>query len=301
MATFVDSFRTWRRRLKARMPFVRRREYHVVQRNYAQLIDALDGAASPAAQARLHVAKPLVQPLAGEVCLFVSFAAEPDIKPHVTRHVSHLLDAGIRVVLIFNTDLQPARLAVDPALRERLSGVFVRENIGYDFGAWSQVLALCGDTAGWTRLFLVNDSIVGPLDPRGFERLIARVRGSAADVVGLTEALAPARHLQSYFLVLNPRALNHPALRRLFDRVLNWPSKSQVIDVYESRLTALAEAQGLRCEALFPSLSGDPLSSDDTSLRWDALVRSGFPYLKTRVIDNHPDDPRIRALLGPCP
>jgi hypothetical protein len=77
----------------------------------------------------------------------------------------------------------------------------------------------------------------------------------------------------------------------------NWPTKSQVIEVCESRLTAIAEADGLRCEALFPNLHADPLSSDDTSLRWAELVQSGFPYLKSRVVARHPDDRRVRAWL----
>ena len=86
-----------------------------------------------------------------------------------------------------------------------------------------------------------------------------------------------------------------------FARMRNWPEKGQVIDVCETRLTALLEASGLKTEALFPSLSGDPLSSDDTSLRWAELVEAGFPYLKTRVIASHGDDPRIRAWLAARP
>jgi lipopolysaccharide biosynthesis protein len=191
-------------------------------------------------------------------------------------------------------------------LLDGASGIAIRENSGFDFGAWAHMLALCPQADGWTRLFLVNDSIVGPLSAPGFERMLARVRASAADVVGLTEALLPVRHLQSYFLVFAAGALQGGAMRRVFARVRNWPAKMQVIDVCESRLTAVFEALGLRCEALFPSLSGDTLSSDDTSLRWAELVRAGFPYLKTRVIASHPDDPHIRAWLdarpaGPLP
>ena len=240
--------------------------------------------ASPAAQAALHVANPLRQDIEGDVCLFVSFAIQRELKPHVVEHLRHLLDADLCVVLIVNTDLDPAAVVVDAALQTRLSGVLIRQNIGYDFGAWAHVLSLCAGTARWTRLFLINDSIVGPLSTPDFQQLMARIRASTADLVGLTEGLSPARHLQSYFLVFNATALNHPVVKRLFERVLNWPSKSQVIDVYESRLVALLEAQGLCCAAMFPSLSGDPLSSDDTSLRWAELLRVGFPYVKTRVL-----------------
>ena len=103
-------------------------------------------------------------------------------------------------------------------------------------------------------------------------------------MVGLTEAQLPARHLQSYFLVFNERALQSGAVTRLFGRVRNWPAKLQVIDVHETRLTGLLEAEGLRTEALFPSLSGDARSSDDTSLRWAELIGQGLPYVKTRVV-----------------
>ena len=301
MASFAESFRTWRRGLKARLPYVRRREHRVLQRKYAELIEALDQQATPAAAAKLRTAKPLQQGLPGEVCLFVSFADGPRLKPHAVEHIRHLLDAGIRVVLIVNTDLPADRFEIDRALQDRLSGVLIRENTGFDFGAWAHGLALCEDTSRWSRLFLVNDSIVGPLDAGDFERMLARVRSSAADVVGLTESLAPLRHLQSYFLVFNATALRHEAVRRLFARMLNWPAKSQVIDIHESRLTALLRAEGLNCEALFPALSADPLSSDDTSLRWAQLVRAGFPYLKTRVIAAHPRDPRIKAWLSARP
>jgi lipopolysaccharide biosynthesis protein len=293
MPTFFDSFRAWRRRLKAALPYVRRREFRVVQNNYAQLIDALDGAASPASSAALEVIKAIDPNLSGDVCLFVSFAHHHRIKPHVLRHVQALLDAQVSVVLIFNTDLDARSISIEPEFLSRLSGFVVRQNLGYDFGAWAHVLQLCAAASDsnfgrWSRLFLINDSIVGPLSSDAFDKLIVRIRESKADIVGLTEALSPIRHLQSYFLVFNRKALDHPAFMRLFARVLNWPSKSQVIDVYESRMAAQLAAHGLQSAAMFPSLFGDALSSDDTSLRWQELIRQGFPFVKGRVLQTLP-------------
>ncbi|MEP7056487.1 MAG: rhamnan synthesis F family protein [Caldimonas sp.] len=300
MTTFTDAFRSWRRRLKASLPYVRRREHRVLQRKYAELIEAADGHAPAAAEAALQWIQPLEPALAGEVCLFVTFAAEACIKRHVDAHVARLVAAGIRVVVIVNTDLAAERFVIDADLRTHASGIAIRRNTGYDFGAWAHALALCDDSR-WSRLYLVNDSIVGPLELPAFERMLERIRTSDADVVGLTEALAPLRHLQSYFLVFSTRALRGGAVRRLFGRIRNWPTKMQVIDLYESRLTALLEAEGLRCEALFPSLSDDARSSDDTSLRWAELVGLGLPYLKTRVIAAHPQDARIERWLARMP
>jgi hypothetical protein len=301
MATWAERLRTWRRRLKAGLPYVRRREHRVLQTKYAELIEAVDGGAGAATDARLRFAKALPAVLEGEVCLFVSHAATPSIKPHVRAHVAELVNAGIAVVLILNIDEPTDAFALDGPLVEQASAIVFRDNTGFDFGAWAHLLSVAPGVERWRRLYLVNDSIVGPLDRADFARLIGRIRAADADVIGLTEALLPVRHLQSYFLAFGPRALQSGAVQRLFSRVRNWRTKRQVIDIHEARLTALLESEGLRCLALFPSLSGDPLSSDDTSLRWAELLQAGFPYLKTRVIASHADDPRIKAALSARP
>jgi hypothetical protein len=299
MATWADRLRTWRRAFKARLPYVRRREHRVLQRQYAELIEALD--APPATHAQWRWVKPVEGALDGDVCLFVTHADAPALKPHVVDHVAHLAAAGLQVVLIANRDPGTGGLSLDDAFAARTRGIAVRENLGYDFGAWAHALALLPPAPSWTRLFLVNDSVVGPLDGAAFERLLARVRASDADVIGLTEALLPTRHLQSWFLVFGTRALRGGAVARLFARVRNWPAKKQVIDVHETRLTRLLEAEGLRAEAMFPSLSGDARSSDDTSLRWAELVERGMPYLKTRVLAAHGSDARIQGWLAARP
>jgi lipopolysaccharide biosynthesis protein len=297
MGNVADHLRSWRRALKARLPYVRRREYRVLQRQYAELIDALD--APVATDAAWRWVKPVEGALEGDVCVFVTHADRPQIKPHVIEHVAFLAAAGLQVVLVANGDLDT--LAPDAALLARVRGLALRANVGYDFGAWAHALALLPPSPAWTRLLLVNDSVVGPLDAGAFERLMARLRASHADVIGLTEALAPVRHLQSWFLAFGARALASGAVADLFGRVRNWPAKKQVIDVHETRLTAQLEARGLRAEALFASIRGDVRSSDDTSLRWAELVERGMPYLKTRVIAAHGADPRIRRWLAAKP
>ena len=295
--SFTDSFRSWRRGFKAALPYVRRREHRILQGRYADLIEGLGWTAAPATQARLRAIKPVAPNLAGEVCLFVTYAAAPKLKRHVEIHIEHLLRAGVRVVLILNTDLAPEALTLDKALVHRLSGVLVRENTGFDFAAWAHVYALCESREQWTRLYLVNDSIVGPLNAPDFEHLVERIRTSQADVVGLTESRTPLRHVQSYFLVFNATALRSAVVQRVFQRMLSLPTKAQVIDVYETRLTQVLIRSGLHCETLFPPLSDDPHSANDTSFRWDQLIRTGFPYIKTSVLAKHLRSARVRALV----
>jgi lipopolysaccharide biosynthesis protein len=295
--SFTDAFRSWRRNAKALMPYVRRREHQILLRRHSDLIDGLGWDALSATAARIHPIKPVAQALAGEVCLFVSHAPQPQLKPHVVAHIEQLLRVGVNVVLILNTDLAADAFVLDADLQARLAGVFVRENTGFDFAAWAHVYALCEGRDRWTRMFLVNDSIIGPLSATDFDRVIERIRNSTADVVGLTENRAPVRHVQSFFLVFNATALHHPVVQRIFLRMLSLPTKDQVIDVYELRLTRVLTLNGLRCEALFPPLSDDPHSSNDTSFRWDRLIRDGFPYIKTSILDKHLGSAKITALV----
>lgn len=290
-----ETLRSLRRRIKAALPYVRRREHRLLQRAFDDLVEAVDGGATPAATAEVEVRQPVSLPLDGEVCLFVSFADRPTLKPHVHRHIERLAAAGVRVLLLVNTDLPAAQIELDAGLLAHTRGTWIRRNLGFDFGAWAHALQACGNWSAWTRLYLVNDSMVGPLDDAAFDRLLGRIRSSSADVIGLTEAIAPRRHLQSYFLVLQREALRAPAMQALFERVRNWPDKSQVIALYETRLTAIAERAGLRSEALFPNLGH---GTDDTSLRWAELVEAGLPFVKSRVIDRHGGDARLRGWLA---
>lgn len=294
--SFTDSFRALRRNVKAALPYVRRREHRILQRRHSDLIDGLGWTALPATEATLHALKPIAAPMAGEVCLFVSYAPGPRLKRHVALHIEQLLRAGIQVVLILNTDLAPTAFQLDPGLVERLAGVFVRENTGFDFAAWAHLFAI-SDRRHWTRLYLINDSIIGPLDAAAFARIVERVRASSAGVVGLTENRAPVRHVQSFFLVFGPVALHHPAVERIFARMLSLPTKDQVIDVYELRLTQVLTRLGIACEALFPPLSNDPHSSNDTSFRWAELIQAGCPYIKTSIADRFAGSAKLAAVM----
>jgi len=215
-----DKWRRWRRSLKARFPYVRRREFEIMSRMPARLIDDIVLRSCASDAVALVALKAPDATLTEEICLFVSHAARPALKRHTALHLEQLLDAGIPVVLILNTALDSADIQIDPALLARLRGVYVRGNRGYDFAAWSHAWKTMQRLPGCTRLYLVNDSVIGPLDTGHFRQMIARIRNSAADVIGLTEAPEPTLHLQSYFLVIQGRALRSQLFTHFFDGIL---------------------------------------------------------------------------------
>jgi hypothetical protein len=296
---FYDGWRRCRHALKARLPWVRRRLYHRMDRRYLALLDAMACPAPLATEAGLHVLKSPEGPLTGEAAIFVSFAEGPVLKPYVACHLEHLLDAGFEVALVLNSDLPPERLQVAPALLARLRAAWVRPNVGFDFAGWAHAWARC-DLAGCTRLLLVNDSIVGPTDTGAYRALLARLRACQADLIALTANPLPVPHLQSYFLALGPRALAAPAIRDFFAQIRSWPTKGLVIDHYELTLTERASRAGLSTEALFQAVGRDPRNTEDTTLRWEALLEAGFPFVKGSVLRSPKLGRRARALVPPA-
>ena len=297
MTGWHDAFRRARRALKARLPYVRRREYRLLRARHDALIDALIAYPRRASEAQIRAVKPIAGNVGGEICLFVTHSATASLKPHVVYHSRCLAEAGFAVVLMVNADSNADSVSIAPDVLARLAGVYVRENLGFDFGGWGHAWALGEGFPGATRLLLVNDSLVGPLDAARFAELLSRLRACPADVAGLTENFVPHPHLQSFFLVFGPRALASSVLRAMLDGTQALPTKELVVDAYETALTRQLAAMGLSVAALFPRLYDDPLSADDTLLRWRELLDAGFPFVKASLLRAGPQAEQVRACV----
>lgn len=284
-----------RRGLKNALPITRRRTLNKLARKYEALLDAA-ASSPPASAARVRVVSRRQTPAGAEVCLFVTHALRPAPKPHVIAHVEHLLDAGFEVILVVARDGDLDRYDLPPALAGRLAALLLRENVGFDFAAWSHAFQLCVDPARVSRLLMVNDSIVGPLDREAYARLLQRLRASTEDVVGLTFNPRPWPHIQSYFLAFGPRALAMPEWRRMWASMCSLPSKDQVIEVYETQLTRRMIAMGLRTATLFP-LPLNPRRPNNVRFRWKQLVEIGFPFVKGSIVREQADDPDLQRLV----
>jgi lipopolysaccharide biosynthesis protein len=81
-----------------------------------------------------------------------------------------------------------------------VDGLYLRQNQGFDFSAWSHV-ARGTDFSRTRSLYLINDSVVGPLNAERFSEVMDRIRASRAHLVGLTESNQIKRRFQSYVLV----------------------------------------------------------------------------------------------------
>jgi glycosyltransferase involved in cell wall biosynthesis len=219
-----------------------------------------------------------------EVALFVTHSPHGRLKPHVPHYLQSLRRQGIAVVLIIMAD-RPVTGA-DKNLPDAVDGLFVRRNEGYDFAAWAHVLLLRPEFFDAKILYLLNDSVIGPANDVAFAELLERLRNSPADFVGLTENFDKNWHIQSYFLALKRRALSSVALQKFICDIVSYKDFQNVIDEFEIRFAPALKSAGLICDTMFRVAD----SRDPTIYHWDTLLRSGFPFIKVKVIrDNFAD------------
>ena len=161
------------------------------------------------------------------------------------------------------------------------SAVLVRENRGYDFGAWASALQQLPAVRSASLVALVNDSMYGPLD--SFGQMLARARALDADVIGATESSEFGRHFQSFLLFFKTRALNSDAFWT-FWRKVRAGGRMVAVYRYELNLLKVFERAGLRCAALFPNRG----RHNPTLTNWRELINDGFPYLKIALLRDNP-------------
>lgn len=273
------------KRRKEAATFVSRRRYTELTNKYNLLKDSLLIHPSPLFLSpklkweRNHISS------RRELCLFVTFSEHTEIKSYVASHVLSFIRKNIDVVLIINTENFDQAIKNIDSIPEEVA-ICVRENKGFDFGAWSQVISEL-DLNIVDRLYWVNDSIYGPLNDESFNKLMDRVKNSKFDFIGLTFNNKYFFHLQSYFLVFNKRILNCDEFFIYMRNIMQLPAKSMVIEFYEVRLTQFLKNLGFNCESIYELKEKDGANIVYKFPR--ELVEAGFPYVKTRLVRDSQD------------
>jgi Rhamnan synthesis protein F len=215
------------------------------------------------------------------MALFVTYAPAGHIKPHVPPYLAALARERVSTTLIVNAD-HPAAVPHADVI-DLVDGLYLRQNQGFDFAAWSHV-ARGIDFSRTRSLYLINDSVVGPLNAERFSEVMDRIRASSAHLVGLTESLQIERHFQSYFLVAKAEGV--AALVSFLLGVKAYRDKHAVIISYEVPLLRHFLRTGLRGEALLPPSMRGNASIEE----WRELLERGLPFVKVSALRSESGD-----------
>lgn len=219
--------------------------------------------------------------------VFAHYDAEGLVRDYILFHLAALRPL-CRTLIFVST----ARL--DDAARARASAycdeVRVRENAGFDFAMWQDVL-LDAALDDYDALLLANSSVFGPMFD--LAPIVARMEADGCDFWSMTENLDYGWHLQSYFLGFNRRVLRAPVFRRFWEAVLPWRHKLQAVRSGEVGLSVLLTEAGFRGRAAFPTRMlrpGFPLGilyhqrANPTACYPGRLLDCGMPFVKVNVL-----------------
>jgi len=212
-----------------------------------------------------------------DVALLVAHAPAGRVKPHVLPYVNQLRGAGLVVLLVVVVDRPLELLDGEIAAAD---GIIVRDNGGYDFGAWADGFRLCPALFGANLLVMTNDSVIPTADTRIFRATLDRLRLCPADIAGLTASHEYGWHLQSYFLGLKPKALSSWAFQHFIRDIKRIDDKNDVILTYEVPFAGRMHAAGLTVKAIFDS----PYPANPTFFSWRELIEQGFPFIKLLML-----------------
>ena len=232
---------------------------------------------------RREIIRPIEVDPGKKLCLFASYSPDGTVRQHAISYCQRLRELGFRVVMIVATDTKDLKL-IDPG-PQACDALIVRENAGFDFASWATALKI--EPRLWTcsSLFFANDSVYS--SSPNLSETIERIEGIPADFVGLTDSIELQPHFQSFFFVLQNRALQHPKVQEFWNSVRVLSTKHEVIANYEVFMRRLFEAAGLRCRALFPASLWNE-RRNPAHFRWRELIECGFPFVKVELLRDNP-------------
>ena len=207
--------------------------------------------------------------------LFAFYDPQGIVGEAALRYLEALKALG-DIVLATDCDLQPGE--ADKLAPYVLSCTASRHG-EYDFGSYKRSF-LRADLTGYDIVYLVNDSVVGPLYP--LEPYLQRMEALGTGAFGLV--LNPSRkapHLQSWFIGLTPAVFRAPWFRDFITSVTAVGRKEEVCIRYENGLTHLLEAHSIPYASLY-KLPGNTVYN-----AVGRLFSQGFPFLKKSAFTRH--------------
>lgn len=225
--------------------------------------------------------------LVGETCLFVTHAPFGSVSEYTLKYINALRATGITVLVCMTTE--KLDMPVDQNVLDAADGLVQRQNVGYDFAAWADMLRIFPEVWRASRLYFVNDSVTGPFGP--LNEMIAKIRHTDAGFFALTDCTLGSYHAQSYFFGWNRSNLVSRTLQNFWQNVKAEARKEDVIEKYERQISVISDNlpdQSRDISFGFESvLNAMPDQIPNFSMShhaWRLILSRGFPFIKTNIL-----------------
>ena len=231
-------------------------------------------------------------PLASDrFALFVFYEPEGAVAASVQRAVTALRGQDVNVVILCNHPLSPAQR---DWLGPRCHTLIVRDNQGFDFGAWKDGVAFLREKRlPVGRLVLMNDSVF--FAERGLTAMITRMLGDE-DIVAAFENWSPAEdhHIQSFALALSGAVVASPSFRAFWDGYVPVNNRIYAIERGEKLLSRAVLAAARTTHVMFSAAALNARLTQHPGPLFEPIVRLPNPW-RAMVASNGHEIPRDRA------
>ncbi len=210
------------------------------------------------------------------ICFFSSYFSGNQIPYYVKYYLEELAIHFTEVVLLTNKkDLADSEYDF---LSKKNIQVRLYDNEGMDFGMWYKALSEF-DKIGYERIGLINDSCVlfKSLNP-----FFDWANSSSLDYMGMIETGKISLHIQSYFLVINKRAI--PFVRDYFKVNGIKNTYKGIILNYEIGLSEHILKNGLNLGGYFNYSKRKDVNP--SFILADELIKNGSPIIKKKIISH---------------
>lgn len=224
-------------------------------------------------------------------CIYAHYNGRGKVNEYVFAFLRSLAAVNCQIVLVSNS---PISKDDQNKIVHDVGNVtiYIRENKGYDFGAWKWALKKQLIPRDTSYLLLANDSFIGPVTDIG--EMMTNMEKRNVDFWGLTESTKNGRHIETYFFVLAKHVFLSSAFSDFFDRRFDSMSKEEIFNEAEARLAVELTKNGFSSsvyvshEMINREKGNDDLSEEPTVFFADRLLKIyRFPFVKKKLIFNN--------------
>ena len=234
---------------------------------------------------------------ADDVVILVLYSPDGRVTAMQNQIIGDWKKAGYKLITVINAGRYDETVRTGCA---DCDGLIVRENIGYDFGAWRHVVSILGGLSRANSITLTNDSVLPVKGAPGVRRLRKRIEETEGDILFCTRNLEIKPHFQSYLIALKKSAISSNVLNQ-FCLLPYYADKDDLIYETEVEIGERLAALGYDCRALYGIPEAQDSGRNPTIHHWEELIEQGFPFLKMQLVTAGfltPDDPKLVELFG---
>ena len=217
------------------------------------------------------------------LCIFSHYDKDNIIDDYVVHYLTELKKLECDILFISTSENMPESEV--NKISSLCYQVIVKQNIGYDFGAWRTGIEIISDKLEkYEQLILCNDSVYAPL----FDlNEMFRQMDKKFDFWGITDNYQHRHHIQSYFIVFTKKVFLEKYFLDFWKNIKVFKYKENIVKNYEIGLTKLLRDKKCNYGVYCPSSFGDKKNS--THYYWKKLIlEQKAPIIKIELLRDNP-------------